>query len=125
MTTFDVSGPPTRAEPGSVEALYEAGLWDQVIDEVDGRRIRIGDRWLVDFASCNYLGFDLDPEIQQAIVGQVRKWGTHASWSRMLGSQRLYPTVEERLADLLGAPDVLALPTISQTHLSVIPALAG
>ncbi|GAA0905635.1 aminotransferase class I/II-fold pyridoxal phosphate-dependent enzyme [Virgisporangium aurantiacum] len=125
MTTFDLSGPATCAEPGSVEALYEAGLWDQVIDEVDGRRIRIGDRWLVDFASCNYLGFDLDPEIQQAIVGQVHQWGTHASWSRMLGSPRLYPTVEERLADLLGAPDVLALPTISQTHLSVIPALAG
>ena len=29
--------------------------------------IRVGDRWLADFASCNYLGFDLDPEIIQAI----------------------------------------------------------
>jgi 8-amino-7-oxononanoate synthase len=124
---FDVStpAPATRVEPDSIAALHDAGLWDQVIDEIDGRRIRIGERWLVDFASCNYLGFDLEPEIQQAIGGQVRRWGTHASWSRMLGSPRLYPMVEERLAELLGAPDVLTLPTISQTHLSVIPALAA
>ena len=35
-------------------------MMDAVIDEVDGRMIRVGDRWLADFASCNYLGFDLD-----------------------------------------------------------------
>ena len=31
-------------------------MTDAVIDEIDGRMIRIGDRWLADFASCNYLG---------------------------------------------------------------------
>jgi len=36
-------------------------MLDAVIDEQDGRRIRIGERWLFDFASCNYLGgIDLD-----------------------------------------------------------------
>lgn len=115
-----------RAEAlDGISRLVDAGLWDQVIDEVDGRRIRIGDRWLIDYASCNYLGFDLDPEIMAAIEPQVRRWGTHPSWSRMLGSPRLYPVIEERLAELLGAPDTLVLPTISQIHLSVIPALAG
>ena len=109
----------------SVAALTAAGLWDQVIDEVDGRRIRIGDRWLVDYASCNYLGLDLDQSVMDAIDVQVRRWGTHPSWSRMLGSPRLYPLIEERMIDLLGVPDVLALPTVSQIHLSVIPALAG
>jgi 8-amino-7-oxononanoate synthase len=43
----------------------------------------------------------------------------------MLGNPRLYPDIEERLADLLHAPDTLLLPTITQIHLSVIPALAG
>jgi 8-amino-7-oxononanoate synthase len=108
-----------------IAALRRAGLWDQVIDEIDGRRIRIGDRWLIDFASCNYLGLDLDPHVIDVIDEQVRRWGTHPSWSRMLGSPRLYPMIEERLAGLLGAPDVLVLPTITQIHLSVIPALAG
>jgi 8-amino-7-oxononanoate synthase len=116
--------PPSSAYR-SIAALAQAGLWDQVIDEIDGRRIRVGKRWLVDYASCNYLGLDLDPAVMDAIDAQVRRWGTHPSWSRMLGSPRLYPLIEERLAELLGAPDVLVLPTISQIHLSVIPALAG
>jgi 8-amino-7-oxononanoate synthase len=109
----------------NVAALTQARLWDQIIDEIDGRRIRIGGDWYVDFASCNYLGLDLDPQVLDAIDVQVRRWGTHPSWSRMLGSPRLYADIEERLTELLGAPDTLLLPTISQIHLSVIPALAG
>jgi 8-amino-7-oxononanoate synthase len=115
---------PHPAHEG-IAALQRAGLWDLVIDEIDGRRIRIGDHWLIDFASCNYLGFDLHPVMIAAIDDQVRRWGTHPSWSRMLGSPRLYPRIEERLTELLGAPDTLVLPTISQIHLAVIPVLAG
>ena len=76
-------------------------MYDAVIDEIDGRRIRIGSHWLTDFASCNYLGFDLDPEIMAAIDDGIRRWGTHPSWSRLLGNPRLYPQIEEQLTDLL------------------------
>jgi len=98
---------------------------DAVIDEIDGRRIRIGNQWLTDFASCNYLGFDLDPEIIDAVPEYLAAWGTHPSWSRLLGSPVLYEEIEERLAGLLGAPDALVLPTITHIHTSVIPVLAG
>src|SRR6266542_2402725 len=59
---------------------------DAVIDEIDGRRVRIGGRWLIDFASCNYLALDLDREIIEAIPAYLDRWGTHpsrssASWS--------------------------------------------
>jgi len=100
-------------------------MLDAVIDEVRGRRIRVGGHWLADFASCNYLGFDLDPEIAASIDEQVRRWGTHPSWSRLLGNPRLYPEIEERLTELLGAPDTLVLPTITHIHTSVLPVLAG
>lgn len=100
-------------------------MLDAVIDEVRGRRIRVGDHWLADFASCNYLGFDLDPEIAASIDEQVRRWGTHPSWSRLLGNPALYPEIEERLTGLLGAPDTLVLPTITHIHTSVLPVLAG
>lgn len=100
-------------------------MMDAVIDEVRGRWIRIGDHWLADFASCNYLGFDLDEEIIASIEPAVRRWGTHPSWSRLLGNPRLYCTIEEQLAELLGAPDTLVLPTITHIHTSVIPVLAG
>jgi 7-keto-8-aminopelargonate synthetase-like enzyme len=100
-------------------------MFDAVIEEIDGRRIRIGDQWLIDYASCNYLGFDLDPEIMGAIEPLVRQWGTHPSWSRLLGNPRPYIDIEDRLTALLGAEDTLALPTISHIHSTVLPVLVG
>ena len=100
-------------------------MTDAVIDEIDGRLIRIGDRWLADFASCNYLGFDLDREIIASVPEALERWGTHPSWSRMLGSPVLYAQIEERLTELLGCEDTLVIPTITLIHLSVIPVLAG
>src|SRR5256885_3575900 len=100
-------------------------MLDAVIDEVDGRMIRIGDHWLADFASCNYLGFDLDREIIESVPEYLDRWGTHPSWSRLLGSPVLYEQIEERLCELLGAEDTLVLPTITLIHMSVIPVLAG
>ena len=100
-------------------------MYDATIEEIDGRRIRVGDHWLADFASCNYLGFDLEPEIMDAVDVEIRRWGTHPSWSRLLGNPALYPKIEEQLTDLLDAPDTLVLPTITHIHMSVIPILAG
>src|SRR4051812_29999072 len=68
---------PSRAQPWldhwleTVRDLSELTashpMMDAVIDEIDGRMIRVGDQWLADFASCNYLGFDLDREIIDAV----------------------------------------------------------
>ena len=100
-------------------------MMDAVIDEVDGRMIRVGKRWLADFASCNYLGFDLDREIIESVPAYLDAWGTHPSWSRLLGSPQLYDQIEERLTRLLGSEDSLVLPTITHIHMSVIPILAA
>ncbi len=100
-------------------------MMDAVIDEIDGRMIRVGDHWLADFASCNYLGFDLDEEIIASVPAYLEAWGTHPSWSRLLGSPVLYEQIEERLSALLGSEDALVLPTITHIHASVIPLLAA
>jgi 8-amino-7-oxononanoate synthase len=100
-------------------------MTDAVIDEIDGRMIRVGQHWLADFASCNYLGFDLDRSIIASVPGYLERWGTHPSWSRLLGSPVLYTEIEEQLTELLGAEDVLVLPTITLIHMSVIPVLAA
>ena len=129
-TTPRVSGRPwlehwlaTVSDLSELKATHP--MMDAVIDEVDGRMIRVGDRWLADFASCNYLGFDLDREIIERVPEFLDLWGTHPSWSRLLGSPALYEQIEERLAELLGAEDSLVLPTITHIHMSVIPLLAA
>jgi 8-amino-7-oxononanoate synthase len=131
---------PAKAKPDRSEAWIDRWLaachdlaelerthpmTDAVVDEIDGRMIRIGDQWLADFASCNYLGFDLDEAIMASIPEAIRKWGTHPSWSRLLGSPVLYEQIETRLTELLGCEDTLVLPTITLIHMSVIPILAG
>ncbi len=100
-------------------------LLDAVIQEIDGRLIRVDDRWVIDFASCNYLGLDLDREVIEAIPAYLDRWGTHPSWSRMLGSPILYREIEAHLTELLGAPDTLLLQTLTHIHASVIPVLAN
>src|ERR1700759_83688 len=90
---------------------YSHRMLDAVIDEIDGRQIRVGTQWLTDYASCNYLGLDLAEEIIEAAPGYLKKWGTHPSWSRLLGSPILYEEIEAKLTELLGCEDSLLLPT--------------
>src|SRR5437016_13776659 len=71
-------------------------MTDAVIDEIDGRMIRIGDRWLADFASCNYLGLDLDRQVIESVAPAIERWGTHPTWSPLLGCAVLYERIEAR-----------------------------
>jgi 8-amino-7-oxononanoate synthase len=98
---------------------------DAVVDQVEGRMIRIGDHWLADFASCNYLGLDLDPEVIAGIPDYLGRWGTHPSWARGIASPAIYEQVEAEVVELLGVEDALALPTLTHIHNGVLPALAG
>lgn len=100
--------------------------YNVVAQEIDGRKIRtIDNHWLIDFASCNYLGLDLDPEMQEGINGQIQKWGVHPSWCRLVASPYLYQEVEEKLAKLIGTESTLILPTVTLISIGVIPALTG
>ena len=90
-----------------------------------GRQVLVDGRWRCDFASCNYLGFDLEPAIMGVIPDAVRRWGTHPSWTRAVASPALYGELERELAQLVGVPETLVFPSISLLHLGVLPALAG
>ena len=115
--------PDSVAEVARLMAEHPMG--DAVVDQVDGRMIRVGDHWLADFASCNYLGLDLDPEILAGVPDYLARWGTHPSWARGIASPALYVQVEAELVDLLGAEDALALPTLTHVHYGVLPALVN
>lgn len=109
-----------------VRDLVERGcLYDNVVTRQEGRRIQVRGRWLDDFASCNYLGLDLHPEVIAAIEPAVRQWGTHPSWARMAASPELYERLEAKLAEVLGAEDALVLPTITLIAIGLLPAIAG
>jgi 8-amino-7-oxononanoate synthase len=120
---------PSYAVPESVaevaRLLVEHPMADAVVEEIDGRRIQVDGHWLIDFASCNYLGLDLDLEVIAQVPAYLARWGTHPSWARGIASSEPYRRVEAAVSELLGVEDVLAFPTLTHTHNGVLPALAG
>ncbi|CAA9453701.1 MAG: Polyketide synthase modules and related proteins [uncultured Rubrobacteraceae bacterium] len=119
----------------SPESAGLAGLQDRifrqvpqlgaVVSEQDGRNVKIGGRWYSDFASANYLGLDLHPEVLASIPDAIRRWGAHPSWSRAVASPQIYADLEQAIARFVGVPDVLVFPTITLLHSGVLPVLAG
>src|SRR5215208_3040513 len=105
--------------------MVEHPMGDAIVEEIDGRRIQVDGHWLVDFASCNYLGLDLDLEVIAQVPAYLARWGTHPSWARAIASPEPYRRVETAVSELLGVEDVLAFPTLTHTHNGVLPALAG
>lgn len=100
--------------------------YNVVAKEIRGRKIRVTDKhWVLDFASCNYLGLDLDLEMQNNIGRNINKWGVHPSWCRLVASPDIYREAEERIANLIGTESALILPTVTLISIGVIPALVG
>lgn len=107
------------------EVLARSKMFDADVVELKGRMLKVGDHWLADFASCNYLGFDLDEEMMASVEPALKQWGVHPSWCRLVSSPHIYAECEERVADLMHAPDFLILPTVTLVHIGVIPAFMG
>lgn len=95
------------------------------VDHQQGRAVVIGGRVRHDFASCNYLGLDEHPEVIAAIPEMLSRWGVHPSWTRAVASPAPYLELEERLAKLIGAPEVLVFPNVAMVNLGCLPILAG
>ncbi len=126
---------PTADEADFNDVAAQVPQIHATVTEQVGRKLRIpsaegtsGDgeqRWVYDFASCNYLGLDLHPEVMDAILPAIKKWGVHPSWTRAVASPDIYNELERELADLVGAPSVLVFPAITLLHAGVLPVLTG
>jgi 8-amino-7-oxononanoate synthase len=100
-------------------------LVEASVDATDGRMIRVGDRWLADFASSNYVGFDTHAEIIEAVPDYLRRWASRSGFARGAGLRRHHEEIEERLTALLRCEDTLVVPAGAEIHAMAIPALAG
>ncbi|MDD6308204.1 MAG: aminotransferase class I/II-fold pyridoxal phosphate-dependent enzyme [Clostridia bacterium] len=82
------------------------------------RRIMLG--------SNNYLGLTVHPEVIEAAVHAMEKYGTGCSGSRFLnGTLRLHIELEEALADYIGKESAMTFSTGFQSNLGIISAIVG
>jgi len=89
----------------------------------DGRHVRIRGRELVNFASCSYLGLELDPRLIEAAVDATRRFGIETSASRAYLSSPLYAEFEALIEQVFGGAHVVVAPTTTLGHLAALPAL--
>jgi 8-amino-7-oxononanoate synthase len=111
----------------TIRRLFDNMLqYNVTAQEIKGRHIRINDNhWVFDFASCNYLGLDLDDEMIADVTFNIKKWGVHPSWCRLVASPSIYQEAEEKIAQLIGTETSLILPTVTLISIGVLPALVG
>lgn len=82
------------------------------------RRIMLG--------SNNYLGLTTQPEVMQAGLDALRRYGTGCSGSRLLnGTLELHLTFEREMAAFLRKEDVVSFSTGFHSNLGIISALVG
>ncbi len=76
--------------------------------------------------SNNYLGLTTHPEVMEAAIKAVEKYGTGCSGSRFLnGTLDLHLELEEKLAEFLGVEFVMTFSTGFQSNLGIISTIVG
>ena len=94
--------------------------------ERDGAKLKIQDRWLINFSSYNYLGLADDPDLAQAAKDAIDKYGTSVSAARIVSGQiPLYEEMEAEFADYFGTEDALIFVSGFLTNVSTIGFLFG
>jgi 8-amino-7-oxononanoate synthase len=82
------------------------------------RRIMLG--------SNNYLGLTAHPEVMEAAVKAIEKYGTGCSGSRFLnGTLDMHIQLEEELAEFVGKEAACTFPSGFQTNLGIISSVVG
>ena len=107
-------------------AAQQAGLVRVRIEDhdLDATYITVNDRKLVNFGSCAYLGLNTDHRLKAGAKAAVDAYGTVYSSSAVYTSVELYTELEQKLAQIIGAPTIVAT-TTTLAHLAAIPTLIG
>ena len=113
----------TRADEVKALGVYP---YFRPIEENEGPVVQIEGRKVIMAGSNNYLGLTAHPQVVEAAVKAVEKYGTGCSGSRYLtGTLDLHIELENRLAKFFNAESVLLFSTGYQTAQGVIPTLVG
>jgi 7-keto-8-aminopelargonate synthetase-like enzyme len=111
-----------------IEAAFDDALAAGVVHlraedaQLDGRTLCIRGRHVLNFASCSYLGLELDPRLKQGAIDAVERYGTQFSSSRAYLSAPAYQELEGLLEAMFESPVVIA-PSTTLAHISALPVL--
>ncbi len=110
----------------SVRDTHKAGLIMQTADDAEyvGRYVQIEGRSLLNFGGCSYLGLEQRPELKDAAIAAIRRYGTQFSFSRAYLQSPLYERLETALTAMTGGFP-LVTPSTTLAHISALPVLVA
>jgi 7-keto-8-aminopelargonate synthetase-like enzyme len=97
---------------------------DQTVEEIGpDRLIKLRGRWVTNFGSDSFLGFDQDARVKAAVERGLRTWGTHNGSSRAFSSIAPNVRAEQKIADWLGTEAALIYPSVTLANTGALPGL--
>ncbi len=110
----------------TIRVGHDLGLLQQVAEDTQltGREITLRGRQLLNFASCSYLGLEMESDLIEGAVAATRAFGTQFSASRAFISAPPYAEAEMLLQQMTGRPSLL-VPSTSLGHQAALPVLVG
>lgn len=95
--------------------------------EVEGRKdgkVRIGDRWLVDFASNDYLGLAASDDLKKVYSDSISRYGVSLCGTPIAaGGNRVLREMERRFAAFVGCEDAMTFPSCYQANVALFRAV--
>ncbi len=98
----------------------------RTVESVDGPRIVVGAKALLNFASNDYLGLAQHPALLEGLIRAARQWGVGAGAAHLLGGHREeHAALEQQLAQWTRRERALLFSTGYMANLGVLQALLG
>jgi 8-amino-7-oxononanoate synthase len=111
-----------------VNILRETDLYPffRAIEETEASTVTVKGHKQIMIGSNNYLGLTHHPEVQEAAIQAIHKYGTGCTGSRFLnGNLNIHEELEDQLAKYLGHEKALVFSTGMQANLGALSALCG
>ncbi len=113
-----------RAIP-MIQQAADAGLMHITLQDRANKCVRLEDgREVTEFINCSYLGLDLHPAVIAGAKQVLDDWGIHFCCARSRFSIGPNALLEEGLSDLFRGR-AITFPSVTSTHMSVLPLLAS
>jgi glycine C-acetyltransferase len=109
-----------------IRATYESGVYTfhQALDYKSGPYVEIDNKSFKMLSSYDYMGLIGHPEIENAAISAIRKFGTGSGGVRLLtGTNKLHLTLEKSFAEFKGTEAAATFSSGYNANLSVISLL--
>lgn len=97
---------------------FDAERWD-------GRKMPIGERELLNFGTCGYLGLETHPSVVERSMEFTKNYGTQFSISRAYVTSKINKILEEQMSSIFDGCKTITFSSTTLAHVAVLPIIVS